>query len=153
HLVDLQRAHDFGENRDPARDDRRAVGAEPRQLELFDALGLAHRRDDFLERRARHAGIDETERVRDVARRAHGSRGADRAAPPAPAKRRGARAQLEADREPSAVEALVAQAASLEMLSTEADAAHRKAFEVLRLVTLADDELRASAADIDDEVR
>ena len=39
------------------------------------------------------------------------------------------------------------------MLATDTDAADIKAFEMLRLVALADDDLRATATDVDDEIR
>src|SRR6185503_3514249 len=68
------------------------------------------------------------------------------------AERGGDGCQLEARLEPRAVEALLAQLAVLEMFLAEPHAADVQALEVLRLVAFADDQLRATAADIDDQV-
>ena len=63
------------------------------------------------------------------------------------------RAKLEPHREPRALETFRAQLAVGEMRAADADAADVQAFEMLRLVAFADDELRAAAADVDDEIR
>ena len=61
--------------------------------------------------------------------------------------------QLEPHREPRALETFRAQLAVGEMRAADADAADVQAFEMLRLVALADDDLGAAAADVDDEIR
>ena len=152
-LLDLQRAHDLREDRHAAREHRRAIRRRARELELVDAPRFDHRRDDASTRVEAHAGLDEAELVRDVAAlraRCPTSRSRGPAEPP---ERRGDRTQLEPRGEPRAREALLAEPPVVEMLLAEPDAADRQALEMLRLVAFADDELRAAAADVDDEVR
>ena len=137
----------------PARQNGRTLRAETRKLEILDVLGLDHFTDDRLESFEAHAAVDEPELVRDVARGAHRSGRADCAAPAAAPERSRDRLQLESHREPRAIETLFGQLAVLEMLDAQADAADREALEIFRLIPFADDELRAAAADVDDEVR
>ena len=49
--LDLQRAHDLGEDRHAARENRRAIRAEPGQDEIFDAPRLDQLLDDGLDGR------------------------------------------------------------------------------------------------------
>ena len=132
---------------------RRAVGTEPGQLEIFDAPRLDQLLDDGFDGCWGDAVVGQLELVRDVSCGTHRARRADRTFPTAPAKDRSNRAKLEPHREPSALETFGAELAVGEMLATDTDAADVKAFEMLRLVALADDDLRATAADVDDEVR
>ena len=71
---------------------------------------------------------------------------------PAPPKRRSDGPQLEPHGEPRALETLLAELAVGEVRAADADAADVQAFEMLRLVAFADDQLGAAAADVDDEI-
>src|SRR6185503_4560293 len=88
-----------------------------------------------------------------IARRADGARGADRALPAPASKGRHHRPELEPHGQPRALEALRAELAVVEMRTADAHAADVQALELLGLMTFADDELRAAAADVDDEIR
>ena len=105
------------------------------------------------ERREGNAALDQFELLRDVARGAHRARRADRASPTETPKRGRDWPQLQPHCEARTLETLRAQLTVVEMRAAHADAADRQALEMLRLVAFADDELRAAAADVDDEVR
>src|ERR671912_1276493 len=72
--------------------------------------------------------------------------------PPAAPKRRSDRPKLEPHGEPRALEALLTELAVGEVGAADADAADVQAFEMLRLMAFADDQLRATATDVDDEI-
>src|SRR6185503_4583539 len=151
--LDTQRAQDLREYCHAAGENRSAVGAETRQAELIAASHLDELLDDGFHGGGSDAALDQAELARNVARRADCPRRTDRSLPTFAPKRRSDRPKLEAYGEARTIETFRTELAVVEVRFTDADATNVQTLEMLRLVALADDELRAAAADVDDEVR
>src|SRR5690606_26452479 len=141
------------EDHGSAGEDLGALRAETGQLQIADPPGVDHPLDDLLDRGAGDAAVDQTELVRDLRRGLYGAGRADGPRPPGAAEPLTDRAQLELHLEPRLREAPAAEPAVAEELPGEVHAADLETLELPGLVALADDQLRAAAADVDDERR
>ena len=143
------------QDRNTAGKNRRMRSApSPGSFEVLDAPSVDHFRDDRLERRQVTPVSTKPELVCDVARRTDGARTNRSPASSRVGEKRCDGLQLEPRRKPRTVEALLREPAVVKCAAgSESDATDRQAFQILRLVALADDQLGAAAADIHDEIR
>ena len=147
-LVDSQAGHGLPEYHQPAREHRRSPRVEVRETHLRDSTRTDHLADEGFHRVHGQAALDQPHAPRRALRGTDRSRGAHGTVPAQGLKRGDHRLQFEARRKPRPAEAGPADLATVEITAAQPDATHEQAFQIPRLVALADDQFRAAAADV-----
>ena len=151
HLLEIQSREDLREDGEAAGKDRPAILGQRRELQLAHVTCLGQIADDALETRRGDQQSLVVELADGLADRPHGAGAAGGAVPAAAPEGRLHRLELQARGQARSGHALGGDLAVAEEPLAQTDAAHLQALEVERREALADDELRAAAADVHHE--